>query len=79
MAVPLMEIAADEKTPILQVPGSVTVGCLMLGFALLALVTLCRLPDVWARNSEKAAEAVEPATEAPREPSGFAAAQGAQA
>ena len=44
---PLMEIAADERTPILQVPGSVSVGCLMLGFALLAVVTLCRLPEVW--------------------------------
>jgi TRAP-type C4-dicarboxylate transport system permease small subunit len=45
---PLMEIAADEKSPILQVPGSTSVGCLMLGFGLLAVVTLCRLPDVWA-------------------------------
>lgn len=45
---PLMEIAADERTPILQVPGSVSVGCLVLGFALLSLVTLCRLPQVWA-------------------------------
>lgn len=44
---PLMEIAADERSPILQVPGSVSVGCLMLGFALLALVTLCRLPALW--------------------------------
>ena len=47
-ALPLMEIAADERTPILQVPGSVSVGCLVLGFALLSLVTLCRLPQVWA-------------------------------
>lgn len=45
---PLMEIAADERSPILQVPGSVSVGCLMLGFALLALVTLCKLPELWA-------------------------------
>jgi TRAP-type C4-dicarboxylate transport system permease small subunit len=47
-ALPLMEIAADERTPILQVPGSVSVGCLVLGFAVLSLVTLCRLPQVWA-------------------------------
>lgn len=47
MAVPVAQIAHDEKTPILQVPGSVSVGCLVLGFALLALVTLCRLPLVW--------------------------------
>lgn len=45
---PLVEIAADERTPILQVPGSVSVGCLVLGFAALSLVTLCRLPEVWA-------------------------------
>ena len=45
---PLMEIAADERSPILQVPGSVSVGCLVLGFAMLSLVTLCRLPEVWA-------------------------------
>ena len=45
---PLMEIAADERSPILQVPGSVSVGCLVLGFAMLSLVTLCKLPEVWA-------------------------------
>jgi TRAP-type C4-dicarboxylate transport system permease small subunit len=47
-AVPLMEIAADERSPILQVPGSVSVGCLVIGFALLSIVTLCKLPEVWA-------------------------------
>jgi TRAP-type C4-dicarboxylate transport system permease small subunit len=45
---PLVEIAADERTPILQVPGSVSVGCLVIGFALLSLSTLCKLPEVWA-------------------------------
>ena len=43
---PLMEISADEFTPILQVPGSVTVICLMAGFALLAIVTLCQIPGI---------------------------------
>jgi len=47
---PLVEIAADERSPILQVPGAVSVGCLVLGFALLSLVTLCRLPQVWTGN-----------------------------
>jgi TRAP-type C4-dicarboxylate transport system permease small subunit len=47
VAWPLMEIAADERTPILQVPGSLSVGCLMGGFLMLSVVTLCRLPDVW--------------------------------
>ena len=45
---PLMEIAADERSPILQVPGSVSVGCLVIGFAMLSIVTLCKLPEVWA-------------------------------
>jgi TRAP-type transport system small permease protein len=49
---PLMEIAADERSPILQVPGSVSVGCVLLGFVLLAAVTLCRLPEVWAGEDE---------------------------
>lgn len=49
-ALPLLEIAADEKTPILKVPGSVSVSCLMLGFALLVIVTLCRVPQVWASS-----------------------------
>jgi TRAP-type C4-dicarboxylate transport system permease small subunit len=47
VAWPVAQIAHDEKTPILQVPGSVSVGCLVLGFAMLAVVTLCRLPQVW--------------------------------
>ena len=49
---PLMEIAADERSPILQVPGSVSVGCLVIGFALLSVVTLCKLPEVWAGVEE---------------------------
>ena len=48
LAWPLMEIAADERSPMLQVPGSVGVWALMLGFSLLSLVTLCKLPEVWA-------------------------------
>lgn len=47
IAWPLMEIAHDEKTPVLQVPGSVTVWALMVGFSLLALVTIIRLPKIW--------------------------------
>ncbi len=58
-ALPLLEIAADEKTPILKVPGSVSVGCLMLGFALLVIVTLCRLPQVWATPAEAHDEPAE--------------------
>ncbi|MDB5887069.1 MAG: Tripartite ATP-independent periplasmic transporter DctQ component [Polaromonas sp.] len=53
VAWPLAEIAADERTPILQVPGSVSVTSLMLGFSLLAIVTLCRLPQVWASQPDQ--------------------------
>jgi TRAP-type transport system small permease protein len=48
VALPLAEIAADEHTPILHVPGSFSVWCLMLGFSLLSVVTLCRLPEIWS-------------------------------
>lgn len=44
---PVFLLAADERTPIMQVPGSVSVGCLLLGFSTLSLVTLCRLPQAW--------------------------------
>lgn len=54
VAWPLVEIAADERTPILKVPGSVSVSCMMLGFTLLAIVTLCRLPQVWASQPDLA-------------------------
>ena len=43
---PLMEISADEFTPIMHVPGSVTVICLMLGFVLLAVTTLSQIPAI---------------------------------
>jgi len=57
---PLMEIAADERSPMLQVPGSVSVWALILGFLLLSVVTLCRLPALWrsASTSESDAEAL---------------------
>ena len=50
---PVFEIAADERTPIMQVPGSVSVGCLLLGFVMLAIVTLLRLPQVWRGEEHK--------------------------
>lgn len=43
---PLFEISADEYTPMLGVPGSITVGCLMGGFVLLALVALMQIPSI---------------------------------
>lgn len=35
-----LEIVHDEKSPILQVPGSVTYGCVMLGMVMLGLLAL---------------------------------------
>ena len=34
----MLDIVADEKSPILQVPGSVTYGCVMGGMAMLAVL-----------------------------------------
>ena len=34
----MLEVVHDEKSPILQVPGSITYGCVMAGMALLALL-----------------------------------------
>lgn len=55
IAWPLMEIAADEKTPILQVPGSISVWSLILGFACLAIVTVCRFPGIGHDTDDHAA------------------------
>lgn len=36
----MLEIVHDETSPILQVPGSVTYGCVMVGMALLSVLAL---------------------------------------
>ena len=43
VAAQALPIVADERSPILGVPGSVTYSCLMLGFVLIALVHLGEL------------------------------------
>lgn len=43
----MLDIVHDEKSPILQVPGSVTYGCVMGGMALLALLALQSAWRVW--------------------------------
>jgi TRAP-type C4-dicarboxylate transport system permease small subunit len=53
---PLAEISADEYSPILHVPGAVTVACLMTGFVLLAVTTLVRIPALLAADAPAAAE-----------------------
>lgn len=56
----LMGVAADELSPMLHVPGSVTVGGLMVGFILIAILTLLHLGDAFA---DVASTSAEPATE----------------
>lgn len=50
---PLYEIAADEYTPMLHVPGSLTVACLMGGFVLLAAISLMQLPTILAVQGQQ--------------------------
>ncbi len=43
----MLEIVHDERSPILQVPGSVTYGCVMAGMAMLALLALQSAWRAW--------------------------------
>jgi TRAP-type C4-dicarboxylate transport system permease small subunit len=36
----MLDVVHDEKSPILQVPGSLTYGCVMVGMLLLAVLAL---------------------------------------
>lgn len=54
----LLAIVHDEKSPILQVPGSVTYGCVMGGMALLALLAV--------RSAWRSLRAIEPEEHAPQ-------------
>ncbi len=47
----LLEIVHDERSPILQVPGSVTYVCVMLGMALLAALALLSAWRAWRQQS----------------------------
>ena len=51
----LMPIANDELSPMLQVPGSVTVGSLLLGFILIAVLTLIQVRNAWSGTADPAA------------------------
>jgi TRAP-type C4-dicarboxylate transport system permease small subunit len=54
----MLEIVHDEKSPILQLPGSITYGCVLAGMVLLALLAL---GDAWrAWRMEAAAAAPDP-------------------
>lgn len=59
----MLEIVHDERTPILQVPGSVTYGCMTVGLALLAALALQSAWQTWSGQPAAGAApaAAEPA------------------
>ena len=54
----MLDIVADEKSPILQVPGSVTYGCVMGGMTMLSLLALVSAWQVWQGHDAKTAAAL---------------------
>jgi TRAP-type C4-dicarboxylate transport system permease small subunit len=51
----MLEIVHDEKSPILQIPGSVTYACVMAGMALLALLAVVSAWRAWSTAEAPAA------------------------
>lgn len=51
----MLDIVADEKSPILQVPGSVTYGCVMGGMAMLSLLALASAWEAFHGHTNGAA------------------------
>lgn len=51
----MLDIVADEKSPILHVPGSVTYGCVMVGMVMLALLALASAWQAWRGQAHGAA------------------------
>ena len=52
----MLEIVHDEKSPILQLPGSLTYGCVMGGMVLLALLALQSAWNAWQARAVPAAQ-----------------------
>ncbi len=48
----MLEIVHDEKSPILQIPGSVTYACVMTGMALLAVLALLSAWRAWQADPD---------------------------
>ncbi len=44
----MLDIVHDEKSPILQVPGSVTYGCVLVGMVMLSLLAVLSAWRLWA-------------------------------
>ncbi len=56
----MLEIVHDEKSPILQLPGSITYACVMCGMALLAVLALRSAWQAWHAQAATATEAEPP-------------------
>jgi TRAP-type transport system small permease protein len=56
----MLDIVHDERTPILQLPGSITYGCVMTGMALLAVLALESAWKAWQPHAEPAVPETEP-------------------
>lgn len=56
----MLDVVHDEKSPILQVPGSLTYGCVMGGMALLALLALQSAWQASRTQPERAPDAQPP-------------------
>jgi TRAP-type C4-dicarboxylate transport system permease small subunit len=57
----MLDVVHDEKSPILQVPGSLTYGCVMVGMVLLAVLALQSAWQVWhSRPEPEPAHGTEP-------------------
>jgi TRAP-type C4-dicarboxylate transport system permease small subunit len=56
----MLEIVHDEKSPILQLPGSLTYGCVMAGMAMLALLALQSAWSSWTTAPTVPAPDAEP-------------------
>jgi TRAP-type transport system small permease protein len=53
----MLDIVHDEKSPILQLPGSITYACVMGGMVLLAVLALQSAWQAWVASPEPAAGA----------------------
>jgi TRAP-type transport system small permease protein len=56
----MLEIVHDEKSPILQLPGSITYACVMVGMALLAVLAMQSAWRAWTTTPTAADPSAEP-------------------
>jgi TRAP-type C4-dicarboxylate transport system permease small subunit len=56
----MLDIVHDEKSPILQLPGSLTYGCVMAGMAMLAVLALQSAWQAWHAHQPEPVQGAEP-------------------